>query len=115
MATPYVTGVAALIKSAYYSLSGGQIKERILLGAQPVSSLNGLCVTGGKLNAYRALHDHSYTTRQYNSSYHLIACDCGISRQEAHTYRQLGTNRVCTKCSYSPDIQINSYADIELN
>jgi len=105
MAAPYATGVAALIKSAYYSLTAAQIKARILDGAQPVSVLSGLCVTGGKLHAYRALHNHPYTDayQQYNSSVHIAVCSCGVSKQEAHTYRQLGSISVCTKCSYSPN------------
>ena len=114
MAAPFVTGVAALIKSQYYSYTGAHIKERILIGAEDVGPLTGLCSTGGKLNAYRALHDHTYTIRKYNSTYHINACDCGvIGYQEEHTYTTVGTARVCTKCSYSPDIQIQSHENVE--
>lgn len=115
MAAPFVTGVAALIKSQYYSYTGAQIKERILIGAESLgSSFANLCSTGGKLNAYRALHDHTYTIRKHNSTHHVNACDCGVvSYLEEHTYRQIGTARVCTKCSYSPDIQIQSHENIQ--
>ncbi len=54
MATPHVTGAVAL----YASVKGGtaaQIKNAILSSAIPTSSLSGLCVTGGRLDAYAAL------------------------------------------------------------
>ena len=59
MATPYVTGVAALIMS----LPGGedftpvQIKNFILNGTEPVAGFEDKCVTGGKLNAYLAIRN----------------------------------------------------------
>lgn len=59
MATPHVSGVAALIKSAYPDATAAQIKARLLNTADPVASLNGKSVTGGRLNAYNALEDDS--------------------------------------------------------
>ena len=57
MATPYVTGVAALIKSLNPSLEPDEIKATILLNVDPIESLNGLCLTGGLLNAHKAICD----------------------------------------------------------
>ena len=51
MATPFVTGVAALLLSRYPDMTAGVIKANILEGVQKVSALNGLCVSGGRLNA----------------------------------------------------------------
>lgn len=51
MATPYVTGVAALILSQYPDMSSGVLKANILEGVKTLSALNNLCVTGGRLNA----------------------------------------------------------------
>ena len=56
MATPYVTGVAALLKSYNMDLSAMQIKDSILNGVDKIASLSGKCVTGGRLNANKALN-----------------------------------------------------------
>ncbi|MCL2088070.1 MAG: S8 family serine peptidase [Oscillospiraceae bacterium] len=54
-AAPMVTGVAALIKSIRPDFTPQQIKDCILYGVDQVAGLSGLCVTGGRLNAYKAL------------------------------------------------------------
>ena len=115
MAAPFVTGVAALIKSQYPNATTAEIKLRILEGAEQLGPLVLLCTTAGKLNAYRALHNHSYNTYQrYDPSAHLIVCSCGANKQELHSYKIIsGNTRVCTKCSYSPDILIQSHENVE--
>ncbi|MCL2540483.1 MAG: S8 family serine peptidase [Firmicutes bacterium] len=55
MASPHVAGVAALIKSAYPSLDAYAIKEAIMNGVDKISALSNLCVSGGRLNAFKAL------------------------------------------------------------
>jgi hypothetical protein len=66
MAAPFVAGVAALLKSLHpgyasypYSYSPGltaaQIKIIILGSVDITPQLRTLCVTGGKLNAYKAV------------------------------------------------------------
>ncbi len=55
MAAPQVTGVAALLKSKYPNLSTSQIKAAILDGSDPLTQLDGVVATGGRLNAYKAL------------------------------------------------------------
>ena len=50
MATPHVTGGAALYAASNPSASAAAIKLAILNSAVPTSSLNGKCVTGGRLN-----------------------------------------------------------------
>jgi len=51
MATPHVTGAAALYKSTHPSATGAEIKSEILTSATPTASLSGKTVTGGRLNA----------------------------------------------------------------
>jgi subtilisin family serine protease len=51
MATPHVTGAAALYKSANPSATAAQVKAAILNATVPTSSLQGKTVTGGRLNA----------------------------------------------------------------
>jgi thermitase len=55
MATPHVTGTAALLKAFSPGLGAAQIKDLILRSVDPVPGLQGRCVTGGRLNAGRAL------------------------------------------------------------
>lgn len=57
MATPHVSGVAALIKAHASSYTHSQIKSLILNKVDPVSSLSGKTVTGGRLNVYNAIKD----------------------------------------------------------
>ena len=51
---PLVAGTAALLWDMVPSLSLREVKAAILNGTDPVSSLEGITVTGGRLNAYRA-------------------------------------------------------------
>jgi len=55
MATPHVSGVAALIKAVNPSLTSQQIKNIILSTVDVKSSLSGKVVSGGRLNAYNAV------------------------------------------------------------
>ncbi len=50
MATPHVSGAAALYKSINPTATAAQIKAAILGSATPTASLAGKCVTGGRLN-----------------------------------------------------------------
>ncbi len=56
MAAPMVTGVAALIKSYNPLLSANDIKRIIIENVDKVSAFEGKCVSGGRLNAYKALN-----------------------------------------------------------
>ncbi len=55
MATPFVAGVAALIKAENSSLTAAQIKNAILDNVDVKSSLSGKVLTGGRLNAFDAV------------------------------------------------------------
>jgi subtilisin family serine protease len=57
MATPHVTGAAALTAAYFPSESMANRKARILNNVTPLGSLSGKCVTGGMLNLYNALTD----------------------------------------------------------
>ena len=50
MAAPHVTGAAALYLSTHVGATAAQIKSAILGATTPTPSLNGKCVTGGRLN-----------------------------------------------------------------
>ena len=50
MATPHVTGAAALYASLHPGSTAAQIKAAILNSAVPTAAMAGKCVTGGRLN-----------------------------------------------------------------
>jgi subtilisin family serine protease len=55
MATPMVSGIAALVASYYGNFSADQIKGAILNSIDAKSSLQEKILTGGRVNAYKAL------------------------------------------------------------
>lgn len=55
MATPHVTGVAALVWTRYPSWTYSQVRSRIFSSVMPRSNLSGKCATGGILNAWGAV------------------------------------------------------------
>ncbi|MGI9056065.1 MAG: S8 family serine peptidase, partial [Pyrinomonadaceae bacterium] len=55
MATPYVSGTAALILANQPDLSVEKLRERLLKSVDKIDSLNGKIETGGRLNAAKAL------------------------------------------------------------
>ena len=50
MATPHVTGAAAMYASTHPGATAAQIKDAILRSAAPTPSLAGKTITGGRLN-----------------------------------------------------------------
>lgn len=68
-ASPYVAGVAALILSKYSTLSACALKEIIINGidivldAEGDSIYDGLCSSGGRLNAYQAINSYKTLTK----------------------------------------------------
>ncbi|MDX6652811.1 MAG: hypothetical protein QOJ38_1592 [Solirubrobacterales bacterium] len=54
-AAPHVAGAAALVKSHMPSLSVAELRAQILSSVDPLPSLSGKTVTGGRLNVARAL------------------------------------------------------------
>lgn len=55
MATPHVTGVAALLASVFPEATYAELREAILGAAVPIPALEGKASTGGRLNAFGAL------------------------------------------------------------
>ncbi len=54
-AAPFVTGAAALILSVNPSLTYAEVKSRILDSVDPLATLQGKSVTGGRLNIFEAV------------------------------------------------------------
>jgi len=55
MATPHVTGAAALYAAAKPGATAAQIRNALLSSAAPTASMSGKSVTGGRLDAFAAL------------------------------------------------------------
>lgn len=55
MATPVVSGVAALIVAENPAMSVDQLKKRLLSAVDPLPALKGKITTGGRVNAAKAL------------------------------------------------------------
>ncbi|MCC6327024.1 MAG: S8 family serine peptidase [Acidobacteria bacterium] len=55
MATPYVSGVAALIVASDPNISVDKLRERVLKSVDKVDALNGKIASGGRINAAKAL------------------------------------------------------------
>lgn len=55
MASPHVAGAAALVWAQNPSLTAQEVKDKLLNSVDPVASLAGKTVTGGRLNAFQAL------------------------------------------------------------
>lgn len=68
MATPHVSGAAALIIAAYPHLTVDGVKNLILNSTDPKASLQDKTVTGGRLNVYRALNVADRQLKVYVSS-----------------------------------------------
>ena len=57
MATPHVSGIAALLMSQNKDMTMLEVKERIINRAKPLKSLRGKVLSGGLASAYYALAD----------------------------------------------------------
>ncbi len=92
-AAPYVAGVASMIWSRYPNLSALDVKDRILSNVDYSSEYDGKCVTGGRLNAYKAYigeHNHSFVYQNYDAVYHTKACNsCYYYKKESHIWRSV--------------------------
>ena len=55
MATPVVSGVAALILSKHPQMSAQDLSKRLMDSTDPIIALKGKTVTGGRINAAKAL------------------------------------------------------------
>ena len=55
MATPHVSGVAGLVNSLYPNVTYNETISRILNSTDPVPDLQNKTVTGGRINAYKAI------------------------------------------------------------
>ena len=99
MATPFVTGVAALMLSECPALTAEEIKTRIINTCDKIATFTNLCASGGRLNAYNAVSNtHDMMCRKGNISSHNWVCDCGKTIAEMHSWISVGTKKMCGVC-----------------
>ncbi len=119
MSAPIVAGVAALLLSIHPELSPEELKAIIMSSVDVIYDDNGnnvfgdLCVSGGRINAYKALtsnylHDYSYFyTNDATITTHWRYCaECGYQIYEEHfmTYSAIDSNshrHICLDCGYN--------------
>lgn len=82
LAAPFVTGVAALMLSINPNLPTHIVKDIILRSVDRIPSLQNYCVTGGRLNAFKAVQtasnlrfDYDYTYNAIDAYSHGVICD----------------------------------------
>ncbi len=88
----YVSGACALMRAKYPSENYQQIIARILKATDPVPALAGKCVTGGRLNLWKAL----------SPPIHLVSVP-GTGGAPFQLHLSTGANRSCVIES-SPDL-----------
>ena len=124
IAAPFVTGVAALILSLHPNLTSTQIKNIILTSVDVKPWLANYCVTGGRLNAEKAvknalLHTYSYTNE--NVAEHKCTCTCGYTFTENHEWYLINPSatlpryacRYCQAITTLPPVVENGIIDEE--
>jgi subtilisin family serine protease len=55
MATPVVSGVAALIVAEHPRMSVDDLRKKLLASTDPIVALKGKTVTGGRINAAKSV------------------------------------------------------------
>jgi subtilisin family serine protease len=91
-AAPLVSGACALMLAKYPAENYRQIIARILKATDPLPSLAGKCVTGGRLNLWKAL----------SPPLNLVAVP-GTNGAPVQLHLSTGANRICI-IEYSPDL-----------
>src|SRR5256885_2173145 len=79
MAAPHVTGTCALLMAHFPNDNYQQIINRILSNVDPLPSLEGKCVSGGRLNLQKALSGNSPPPQMASVS--VVATDPDASEQ----------------------------------
>ena len=121
MAVPYVSGLAGLIKSIRPDLSAMQIKYTILNNVDYISSLAGKILTGGRINALKALTniitDSTAPTLSANlkgGSYYLpLNVSLNASEPATIYYTLNGTNPTKNSLLYTGSIIIKTTQTIK--
>ncbi len=95
MAAPHVSGVAGLIKALNPGLTNSEIKNAILNNVDAKASLTGKVVTGGRINAYKALNSVLIPDiKATPSSINFGSVNIGNSLDSTVTVSNIGTGNL---------------------
>lgn len=83
MATPHVSGVAALVLANEPEISMANLKERLIATSRPIAGLRNKVYTGGIVNAYHALTNTAAPVDPFDPYYWPIIVE---SISTAHPY-----------------------------
>jgi subtilisin family serine protease len=121
MAAPHVAGVAGLLLAYNPALTNLQVKDIILNSVDPVPALAGLVLTGGRLNAYKALlhsappaaPSNLSATAASSSRINLSWTDNSLSETGFRIERKTGADGTYSQIT-SVGQDVTSYADTGL-
>lgn len=125
-AAPLVTGAAALVMCLNPNLTPSEVRDVIMNSVDQTDSLYSSCVTGGRLNVFKALlmacygggelynpasvHVCSIIHTYIDSTKHSVSCSsCDFEYVEKHTLDSTGS---CDKCSEPPHSCRYTYTSI---
>jgi subtilisin family serine protease len=120
MATPHVSGLAALLLADDPGLSAIQVKERILNGVEVKSGLAGMILTGGRINAYNSIRSvpappSSLSAAATSSSrINLTWSDSSYGEDGFKIERKTGAGGIYSQIAVTP-ANTTSYADTGLD
>ena len=102
MATPYASGVAGLILSKNPQMTYTAVKAAIMNKVDPVPSVAGQIVSGGKINALAALCSTNTVTADLTFDHQISLADAILSFQILSGLAQ----PVCSP-SHAPSLDVN--------
>ncbi|WP_293147440.1 S8 family serine peptidase [Microcoleus sp. bin48.metabat.b7b8b9.023] len=85
MASPHVTGAAALLWSQNPTWTAQQVKDKLLQTTDPISALNGKTVSGGRLNINNALAASTPAPSNDNFANRILLSGVPASRTGSNT------------------------------
>ena len=78
MAAPHVTGAVALMNAYNGGATGAEVKSAIMNGVDEIGSLDGLMVTGGRLNLHKALQNMPSPIQGIDVSARAVTADSPV-------------------------------------
>jgi hypothetical protein len=108
LAAPYVAGACALVWSVNPALSHYQVRDIILNNVDRIPALDGLCVTGGRLNLYKAIVEAA------NQGYVLTVAD-DVNEGDSVSPNDNVTYTISFDSSNLTNIEIVDYLPDEVN
>jgi serine protease len=105
MATPHVAGTAALVLSSNPTLTTAELKDAILNSGDLIPALDGITLTGRRLNAANALDEAGPPVPRFNLA--VAPPSAIVSQGETATY----TVDVTSVAGFTGDVALTATAD----